>query len=324
MRGLSFFTIVFAIAFSLTAHAEKAQKTSSNKNKTSAAGKIKKASANLESATDEIKLAPSGTADGSNVANLQTTAQAKKSPLSFGLLTFHDVSKGSIHDQDPNAYGIWRPSVRYAINDRLTLSYTQEFQNYYARSGADARWQMNDGRLQLLDSNIATLPGDVTIDGFIRVYIPTGESTRFITKRHTALYGNLNANKSFGQLDLSYSFLTYYVVNSQDYFLTPTGAPKANVDYILEHYLSSSYRIAPQLSASAQVGIIDITYRGIPVKGVERATSLYSEAGVTYRPVKNISIGASVFNDAAFQPNNDFKFFADNETYYRALVNLSL
>lgn len=324
MRGMSIFTIAVAMAFSFSALAEKT-KNPNKKDKVTAAGKakIKKTSATIDPTATAIKLAPAP-AEASNTASLQTTAQTKKNPVSFGFLTFHDLGKGSLQDKDPSAYGIWRPSVRYAINERFVLSYTHEFQNFYATEKAPARWQVNDGRIQLLDSNIATLPGDVTIDGFIRVYVPTGETTRFLTKRYTGVYGNVNANKSFGKLGLSYSFLAMYYVNSQDYYLNAKNEPKANIDYILEHYIGTTYQISPKLSASAQMGIVDITYRGIPVKGVARATSLYSEAGVSFKPIKNVSIGASIFNDAAFEPNNDFKYFADNETYYRALVNVSL
>lgn len=328
MRGVSIIAFAVALCVSFVAHAQKANQPLPKKAK---AKQVQKASAILEheTASSAVKVIPAAPAEATSSTSLQTAVPAKTNRFGFSFLTFHDVVKGSIQDSNPSAYGIWRATARYSLTDILSLSYTQEFQNFYASTKAEARWQINNGRFQLLNSKIATLPGDITIDGFIRAYVPTGENVRFKTKYYTALYGNLNASKSFGKLDLSYSFLSWYQVNSQDYFLvtdaaTGAGKPQANVDFIIENYLAAGFTISPKLSASVTTGIVDTYFRGIPVKGVNRDTALYSEASMSFKAVKNVSLGAAIFNSTSFTPNNDFKYFADNETYYRALVNVSL
>jgi len=240
------------------------------------------------------------------------------------LQTLHEFSKTAVQNQKFEGISVWRPSVYYRLNDRFTLSYTQEFFSIYSPDEA-TKWQVSDGRLTLSDSNIATLPGDISIDGFIRLYLPTSENNRFLYKRRAQFYGYLGASKSIGKFFLSYSLLAMYYVNSQDFYMAGSS-PRPNKDYMIENYIAAGYSFTSKLTATSTVGTIDNIYRSMPQYnvGVRRNTYFYGEVALSYAATKNVSLGAIVYNYTPFESNNHVNLLQDSDLSYIGVVSLRL
>lgn len=301
-------------------------------------GKVK-----AQSNTTAIKLPPqqqSPAADqaadpsngnGESTAALSANVPEKKAPfgLAVSFRTDADASKMNLPNpkagEGPAALGITRVTGTFNLTESRSISVRQEFQYTFevAASPTANRGVMNDAFIGYTDSKLLALPGDWNLGLTYRQYLPDGEQSRFVTKRMGMEYLWATVDKSIGKFDLTYHLIPYIANNTQDYYLVD-GAPKANFDYEIDQFMEVDYNITPKLQFNQYVGSYNIWNRPTPAAGVTRINQIYLESGFTFKPVKQVTLSASVENDATMRSDNDFKLLKDTELTYRALMILSL
>lgn len=313
---------VFTMATSLLASVALAQ-GSSKSTPSATKAKLKLA----QSSTATLETAPPAQTPGESSANLSTTVKA---PKKFGLAYSirHDATATTVtQDRDADVLGVHRVTPSYSLSDTKKIRARQEVQYIYSMSKKagreDGRAVMSDTWVGYLDTKFVSLPYDWNLSLEYRQYLPTGEKSRFITKKLGMELLYLIADKSIGKFEISAHLIPYYHNNTQDFYLD-NGKPKANEDYSLEDWVTLGYNITPKIQISHSVGTYNYWKRPIPKSGIKKDTILYNETGIEFKPIKEVSAILSVENDAMIEQNTETRLYHDDDNTYRAYIAISI
>lgn len=335
LRGTQLTAITAAIFMAVSVGAatgkRPAQKKTANKLRSSSSVATSSADSSATSGTgvsaSAIAPAPqSQTAaapDTTGAGVLTAAAPAPKSKFGAGFFTRHDYNAHSIYEKDLAATTLNRFSAKYMATDTIALSAAQDFTSNYATSKKEATYHTSDPFVQILNSKLAALPNDVTMVGFLRGYIPTGETTRYKTKRNSMFIAYAEFDKSFGKFDVDYNVLGVYVWNTQDYYMYG-GEENANADYGYEHYLDFTYSVSSKFEITGYTGFDDYWTRSTPSQPAQRETGWNLETGARYRFTKQVAVYGSYVYRSALDSQNAVKFADDRNMTYRAMLSLSL
>ncbi len=219
----------------------------------------------------------------------------------------------------------------YALTESRTLNLRQEFAYTFGgrKNGLEERGQakLRDTFIGLNDTNLASFAGDGSLTGIARVYLPTGEESRFLTGRQGMLLGWLIANKPVGKWEFDAHFVAVYFNQSKDSYIDSNkpGVVNANIDYELNPFVGATYNIHPKLAVYHQVGTDNYWKRPIPGAGMQQIQTLDNETGFTYKPVAEVSINAALINSTNIWDNpKEFQMYRDEDSIYRLILKATM
>lgn len=288
------------------------------------------ASASVPAANATTSKSLPAAAVGSSTSSLQSVATPEaKRTLSFKFYTRNDLSAASVKDSNPDASEAFRVSGTYSLSDAKSIGYVQQFSYQFAKAaGGDgpARGSgshVDDGWLNYTDGKIGSLPGDWNLALNLRLYLPIGETSRFVTKRLAQEMAWVMADKSFGKLDLSYSIVGIHQTHTQDYSIRG-GQMVANQDLEFDQSVSMEYHLLPYLSLIESIGTEHRWTRSIPGKAGERTNFFMNEAGISAKPVKNIQVQGTISTETRLEANKTLEVYRTDETTYQTYLIISI
>jgi hypothetical protein len=312
--------MIFAMAACLmatTAFAQNSDSTDSSAN-----------AATLPAATTTIQQGVEGNAGGESTAGLSTEATGKPK-FGLNLMQYTYFKKSSVTDGEPDASGINRVNLAYRLSDTRSFSAREDFGITWAqqKTGRETAGHVNDMYVAYTDSKLAVLPGEWTLTGSYRQYLPIGEKTRFVTKANGSEYLALLLDKSVGKFDFETALIGQYFNNTQDYVVSGDGKNKitGTDDYLVEPFAEVVYNISPKLALMHDMALVSKKMRGTPDANSDRAENdFYNETYIQYKPTKKVTLMASIENDADLQSNNAVSLYQDADVIYNVYLLLAL
>lgn len=242
-------------------------------------------------------------------------------------------AKSSITDGDVDMSGFNRLQVGYKLTDSKSVMMREDF-GFSLSKKADPSRVSNDGHvvdpfIAYTDSKFATLPGNWVVTVQPRIYLPIGESSRFVTKAQGAGSLWLLADKSVGKFDFEFAMMGQVYNNTQDYSWAPNGSggykAVGNPDWTAyPAYFEVAYNFTDKLSLIHDSSLLTQAYRGGPNTDYRRKNTFTNETIVSYKAIKQVNLMASISDDAVLEPNNAVKMYQDNDVAYNVYLKLSL
>ena len=266
----------------------------------------------------------SGPTEGTNTAQMSTVV--KKRPFKVDFFTRTSISAVDLLNQQNSPGTSNYLQVKVPLSDTKSVSVRQEFTYKLPKQGlegdtAKGKGTVNDVFLGYTDSKLATFMGDGQVIGLGRVYLPTGESSRYVTKRKGMLLGELIASKPVSKFDLSYGVVGIYFNQSQN-SIGEGEKLKALEDYELDHFVEASYNVTPKISIAQVIETDHVWNRSVDsLGGVTRDESFVSETYATLQAIQNLTFYLSVLNVIPLRnAERDFAMFRQEELSYRAAM----
>lgn len=310
--------IILSMASCLVASMALAQGSSDESTTQAPATKATKPAASTSEA--DVAAQPGGESTASLATNVE-----KPKRFGLGLSTRSDANAKSVNQaHDASILQVQRLTLSYKLDDVQTINARGEYTYTNATAKREGKSKVSDSWVGYMNTKVATLPGDWNVSAIYRQYLPTGEESRFVNKRLGMEFLYVFAEKSVGKFDFGAHINPYYFNNTQDYFYSSSGALTPNPDFEVDGFVAVGYNITPKLSVSHSFGSFNLWYRGIPAAGVARENYYYNETSLEFHPTKQITLSASVENDAQLESNNAAKFYEDGDTTYRALIGISI
>jgi hypothetical protein len=283
--------------------------------------KVASVEASIADGTETIPPTISTTADiagagnsTSNIAKLAVPSGKRKIRgefYSFEQIGYVDLNnaKGTVETQ--NYLGI-----KGSPGEGKSISVRQPFLYNWPKKGEKTTAHLTDIYAQYLDTKLATI-GNVSVLGLGRAYLPTGESSRFVTKTKGSLYGVLIATYSVGKVDYNYNLVAQWFNQSQNGYTNSKGKYTGTQDYLYFQYPEAVWNISDTVSLSQSFGTSGVYYRPIAVTGMKRDTDFNSTTTFTWGPAPQFNLSVGISDDFSLErPKHSFQLFRGDELSY--------
>ncbi len=257
-----------------------------------------------------------------STASLPTAIENASPRTVFGELyteTYYqmtDLENGSGSPQLDSYAGL-----KFDLGNGRSASVRQNFdyKGITATDGAN-NFHVQDIALNYADGKFATILGDGSLTFIARVYLPTGENSRFLTGNAGAERLYLVGSKSYGKMDLSYVVMGQYTNTTKDSFFR-NGAEVQNRYGYGVHEFDAFYNVTEKFAVGALVGQ---EFKFLRALGGSRTfnSDIYIQPTLQYSPIKGLTFQAALYNEInTDQPTQDFALARDNEV--SAFFNMS-
>jgi hypothetical protein len=204
--------------------------------------------------------------------------------------------------------------VYYKTADHESVSLRQTFSFASPKERETIHYTTGDIYGQYLNSKVANFLGDGTITTISRLYVPTGEASRFTTQRMGAARQYIIASKSVGKFDYNYLALGDYYNWTKDAYQSPTdGSWKQNDEWYAAHEFDVNYNVTKWFAIDQELGTETLRHRPLPgnpdyLENVNILTTL------TFTITPDINIQTILEDDInIYNPTQGFKVWRDNE-----------
>lgn len=258
------------------------------------------------------------TPETTSTANLAKAIEAAAPRRWFG--EFYSETYTSKTDFE-NGHGTPRldsyAGVKYDFGNSRALSVRQNFDYTGALGSGAGDFHIQDLAINYTDGKLATFAGDGAIIFIGRLYLPTGENSRNITKREGAERAYFLAAKSFGKLDLTYVLMGQVANWTQDSYQSVDAkgvvTDNQNKWLAMVNEVDVFYNITPKVAVGFLVG--DDYYRNRPVAGqYDVASDVYLQPTLQLTPFKDVVLQAAIYdNPNIYNPKVDFAFMRDED-----------
>ena len=273
-------------------------------------------------------------APGSSTTSLPAAAKdAKKIPFGLDLYQRTSVSKTLLENREDKTLAPTTLNYiqgKYILNESQSIRVRQEFTYAFPKQKANGEQvageaKMLDTFIGFNDTKLATLPGDINLTGIFRVYLPTGEATRFVYKTNGMFLGWFILGKEFGKLELNAHMLGLYANNTQETYIDASGAVKPNDVAEIYPFGEVVYNFSDKLNLAQTAGFDNYVRTQPAGMGKQHEENLVLETTLTYKPVKALSAGLSILNNAnVWDSSKQFSVYRSDETSYRLILTASL
>lgn len=189
-------------------------------------------------------------------SNMKGPAAVKKpSALKFQFLNQayayqHDIAEG----ERPVASNYTYLGVNYRFKPSQYLAVRVPFSYYVPKFEGDSRFEMEDVYLNYWHADLAEIGKSTNLSGMIRLYLPTGEDSRFVDKRNGAVRATLMTSTDFAKgWNLNYLAYGQYNNHTQETFQIGVRT-FANIDRTFVQGATLGYDINEKWSASQLAG----------------------------------------------------------------------
>ena len=248
------------------------------------------------------------------------TAEPPTSTLSrfTGLFYYRNMfNKSSFNDLTgaPTVFAFGQAG--YRLTNTKTVLVRQELNyQYWGDTKYPQKLSPSDIFIAYTDSDLAPLKYDYKLTGSFRLYLPTGDASRFMTKQNGGAMAWFILSKSAGKLDWDFHLFNIYYNETQNSYVDPTGAVQPNALYEIDPAFDFAYNINPHFAITGWLQSENITNK--PVDGLVRDLRHFIiEPGIVFHPVKDISIAATYFDYMDTSTISTSRPFMDKDCQYR-------
>lgn len=163
-----------------------------------------------------------------------------------------DLSEG----ERPVASNYTYVGVNYRFKPSQYLAVRLPFSYYMPKFEGQSRFETEDAYLNYWHADLATFKNlkDTSLSGMVRLYLPTGEDSRYLDKRNGAVRGTLMTSTDFAnRWNLNYLVYGQYNNHTQETYVLD-GRKWANIDRTLVQGATVSYELDEKWSLSQLVG----------------------------------------------------------------------
>ena len=281
--------------------------------------------------SSELTTLPDGSGTGSSEARMGNVFSGfKKLPLSFIFYTRTDVKKSLISDSTGSPTSFNFVGTGYNLTESKSIIVRQEFNYDFPKLGVSGKGKLKDIFVGFNNTALASFAGDGTVSSSSRIYLPTGEDSRFVTKTNGQLVEWLTASKPLGKFDLGIHLIGSYLNQTQDYYDVPdaktgTMKPTANLDFEVEQFTMLTYNFNEKFAVYQLAGLDSTWLKPLPGARALRAHFIETETGVMFKPTKVLTTALSFFN---YAPTNNaeggFAMYRDADSIYRFTLTAAI
>jgi hypothetical protein len=217
--------------------------------------------------------------------------------------------------------------LKLNVGEAQNVNLRQGFLYNYAFEDQPAKATVKDFMVGYTNANIAKFGKDDagSVTGIFRVYLPTGESSRFVTKTAGSLYTWWITSYSLGKVDLSAHFIGSWYNQTQDSYLDSKGNAKANNDLYYLPFVNMDWNISDKITFSQSFGSENMIYRPLPGKGVAGLHTYTAMTTMTVQPVSGVTVMFGVSNDINLEKQERaFQVMRDDELTYVLQLTASI
>jgi hypothetical protein len=270
---------------------------------------------------------------GSSTTSLPAAAdQAKKRTVKGEFYNFTTISASDFKDKSGAPESANYLGVKKVLSASQSVSVRQPFSYAFPKTGQKGVAKVKDLYVSYTNSKVATFgqndAGNVT--GIGRVYLPTGEASRFENKTNGSLFTWWITTYSIGKVDLALHAYGSWVNNTQNTYLkenadTHAMEPSANLDYTYTPFAEVDWNISDKLVFSQSVGTDNAIYRPLASGKVREIHNFSAMTAVTYSPIPAIGLTVGISDDISIKaPKHPFKLLRDDEITYLFLMTASI
>ena len=286
-----------------------------------------RSSTSSKSTTSRSTTSGSTTSAGAGTS----TASLKTNKKSFWKRTDFQLFSQSYFYQNDIANG-YRPlastynyvGVQHEFMDNNYFSVRVQFSHYTSKFTDQTTVEMEDVYLSYWNARLARIGRDTRISSTIRLYLPTGEDSRFLDRRQGAIRGTLMVSHTFNN-DWNGSYFVYgqYNRNSIETYEI-NDVTYSNIDTSVVQGATIEYDFTNDLSLSQMVG----TTSNFADTGNRYSTEEHEFNSITslwYRINRKLSVSAAVHNDVALaNERRPFKLGMNEDLSYVLTLAASL
>lgn len=270
---------------------------------------------------------------GSSTTNLPAAAdQAKKRTVKGEFYNFTTISASDFKDKSGAPESANYVGVKKVLSAGQSVSVRQPFSYAFPKTGQKGVAKVKDMYVSYTNSKVATFgkndAGNIT--GIGRIYLPTGETSRFENKANGSLFTWWITTYSIGKVDLALHAYGSWVNNTQNTYLkenadTHAMEPSANLDYTYTPFAEVDWNISDKLVFSQSVGTDNAIYRPLASGKVKEVHNFSAMTAVTYSPIPEIGLTVGISDDISIKaPKHPFKLLRDDEITYLFLMTASI
>lgn len=236
-------------------------------------------------------IAPSGqAASPTATSTMQMAEAAPQRNLKAELLNKNIIAKQAIQNGDGTTIHENYAGLKYNLGEGKSIGLRQLFIGTSA-GNKETTWAMDNTYLHYTDGKLATLPADVNLSLNARVYLPTGEKARNVTKENGRLRAHFIAGKSVGKFDFAANLLNQYYSQSQDTFVNAKGEVEGNQEWYISPYAEAVYNVSEKVTVYAYAGTEHQLFRNNTSK-----QNITMGPGVTWAPISQLTVDFSIDN----------------------------
>jgi hypothetical protein len=205
----------------------------------------------------------------------------------------------------------------YRLTSSKTVLVRQEVNyQYWGDTKNPQKLSPSDIFFAYTDSDLAPLKYDYKLTGSFRLYLPTGDASRFVTKQNGGAMAWFILSKSSGKFDWDFHLFNIYYNETQNSYVDSTGTVQPNALYEIDPAFDIAYNINPHFAITGWLQSENITNK--PVDGLVRDQRHFIiEPGVVFHPVKDVSIAATYFDYMDTSTISAAHPFMDKDCQYR-------
>jgi hypothetical protein len=183
---------------------------------------------------------------------------------------------------------------------------------------------VGDTYLQYLNSKLAQFGETGSLTAILRLYAPTGERSRFITKTRGSLYAALSAGASVGHFDVSYNVIGTVYNQSQNYYFTDNG-PMQTAAATFTQYAEGVYNISDKWSITQDLGTSGAYMNALPEDTMHARHKFVSYSYLNYQPTSKVLLALGLYNEVPLtNSGTPFQVMRMDEMTYAAIMQLQL
>jgi hypothetical protein len=247
-------------------------------------------------------------AAATSTANLGEAAKPAERPLKMEFYTSTETAMSSVTKRE----GISTTSNYVGVKGKIagkSVGVRQIFTADYMSDDKKSDVRVGRAYLHLTDPKLFALSNGVEGTGIVRLYLPTSEDDRFVTKGTGAVRLYLITAKSIGKWDFDVTLIGQAYGNSQDTYVDRTGATKNNTQYYGYPSVNAGYNFTDTLSLAQSFGSENIWYLGkVPTRTFNSTTT------VAWKAMPQLTLLGNLSNDVNIsKPAQDFALGREDE-----------
>ena len=270
-----------------------------------------------DSAASTSAALPPAAAAASSTASLDAAkADVNKRPWHAEVYNSTWIPKQNLNNLSGTSTTINFVGLKSTVGEGKTLGVRQLFNAGYPTQGNTTDWHMSSTYIHYTDTKLAPkalAARDIGLTSTTRLYLPTGESDRFLTHINGKVrqYGILS--KSIGKVDLSYVAIGDLYSNTQDSYIK-AGKETANTQLWIDNYIEVGYNFTSKLSVAQDIGLENTWKRQLSTGPSPMENSFNLSTGVAYQPIPELTLAFTVSDDHIVSaPTQEFAPYRDDE-----------
>lgn len=247
----------------------------------------------------------------------------KRSPWSYGYFNWatQNVKDSSDGSAQLSTYNF--VSFDYRLSRLSKISLRPEFylssagKNKYGET-TQGSLDMGDVYLQYAHNDWGKLPGDISLLGVVRIYLPTSDFAKK-EQQLTQLQARMIFNRDFGRgFEINYHLRPKYWIQSQVGYVNDYGSVSSTKHAEIEQLFEFVQEINRSLGIAQQIGVTTTSRYGVPTASLEsRIDSKFELSSAVDFTLSRVNFRAGITNEIPLQrTERAFAIYRPEESSY--------